>query len=112
MLGGIVFLFLIIAVLAISIICTEHFDKRESMHYQRLLDDSVRCTGFVNKIERKGILDSSGPFLWRVKVEFEYEGMKYSITHHCRSKPWCAVGDKATVLVDIFDPDLSIAIIK
>lgn len=112
MLGGIILVLFLIAGLAVAIILTEHSDREESMHYQKLLDDSVRCTGFVSKVERKGMLESRSPYIWQVKVEFEYEGRKYSITHHCRSKPWCAVGDRATVLVDISDPDLSVAIIK
>ena len=103
---------MVIAFFAAVIGGVELMDRREDRRHQRLLRESVRCTGTVKSIERKGALESRSPYHWRVIVEFMHDGKKYTITEKCIQKPGCGAGDRVTVLVDAKDPDRSMSTIK
>lgn len=112
MMAGVFFLIAVIFVFSAIFVCVEYLDRRENMRQRRMWRESVRCTGMIRRIERRGALEGGSPYRWRVVVEFEYDGKWYSITEECIAKPVYHVGGKVSVLVDASEPERSIIAIK
>lgn len=102
--GAIVFCGILIAVLAGAIACAESKDRRENERSRRMMKDAAKCRGIIRKIENLEAVGVRCVYPWRVTIEFEYEGERYSIEEKIIAKPTCAVGGKVTVCVDKLDP--------
>ena len=101
---GVVFVGVLILGCAGAIFAAEVHDRKEDARHRRVLKDSIRRTGIVKSVERKGILESRDAYQWRMTVEFEYGGERYSIEEKCLRKPTCSQGDRITVYLDREDP--------
>ena len=111
MMGGMIILLSILMILAAAILAAEIYDRREDEIQKEIFRNGVRCRGRVISIQRKGILASRSAYPWRIEVEFEFDGRKYSIEEQSVSKPVFSVGDSIVVYVDQRDPDHSKAAI-
>lgn len=106
--SGTIFLMVVIVLVVGVIGCVELLDRRELTRHKRMLKESVRCAGYVQSVERRGILDSRSAYPWNIVVVFEYGGERHAIVKKCMSKPNCSGGERVTVLVDTSDPNRSI----
>lgn len=101
---GVVFVSVLILGCAGIIFAAEVYDRKEDARHRRILRDSIRRTGVVKSVERKGMLEGRDAYQWRMTVEFEYGGERYSIEEQCLQRPMCSQGDRITVYVDREDP--------
>ena len=88
-----------------AIAYTELKDSIDDKRHKRILKDGIYRAGKVQEIIELRRTGHNFPFYpWRVIVEFEYEGIIYSIKVKARTKPSCPIGSKVSVCVDKTDP--------
>lgn len=103
-----IFLIAVIGIAAAAVICAETHDRKDDKRQKRVLQEGVRCTGHVSSVEKRRMSESRSAYLWRMKVDFEFEGTTYTIEYKSVARPVRAVGDTVAVFVDRKDPWKSI----
>lgn len=80
----------------------EAYDRKSSDRQRRILNDGIKVTGAVHIVERDALMKSA--FMWRISVDFEYNGKTYSAEKRSIGKPALNTGDHVTVYVCREDP--------
>jgi hypothetical protein len=82
------------------ILYTELKDRKDDRRQRQQMSEGIRVAGKIIGIDEKTDKFGRSLHIWCVKVQFEYEGIKYVVDRKTNETPTRSVGSAITVFVD------------
>ena len=82
------------------ILYTELKDRKDDRRQRQQMSEGFRAAGRIIGMDEKTDKFGRCLHIWGVKVQFEYEGIKYVVDRKTNEKPTRSVGSSITVFVD------------